>query len=99
MGIIINNIVFEWDEEKNKINIFKHNVDFNDAAKVFSDKNRIEWFDEYHSDNEDRYITIGRVDEILFVVYTERENSTRLISARLANKSERKKYYACAESY
>lgn len=99
MGTIIDNIVFEWDEEKNKINFRKHNVDFLDAAKVFSDKNRIEWLDEYHSDDEDRYITIGRVDEILFVVYTEREERTRLISARLANKVERMKYYAGAESY
>ena len=99
MEITINNIVFEWDDEKNRINWRKHNVDFIDAAKVFGDENRIEWFDEEHSDEEDRYITLGMVDEILFVVYTEREDITRLISARRANKSERMKYYAREESY
>lgn len=99
MNTTINNIVFEWDDEKNRINIHKHKVDFNDAAKVFSDENRIEWLDTKHSDEEDRYITIGRVDEILFVIYTEREDRTRLISARMANKSERRKYYAGEESY
>lgn len=99
METVINNIVFEWDDEKNLRNIRKHNIDFYDAAKVFGDENRVEWLDEYHSDDEDRYITIGRVDEILFVVYTEREEKTRLISARLADKKERMKYYAGEESY
>ncbi len=61
METTINNIVFEWDDEKNRINKRKHNVDFNDAAKVFGDENRIEWLDEEHSDEENRYITIGRV--------------------------------------
>ena len=99
METIINNIVFEWDDEKNRINKRKHNVDFNDAAKVFGDENRIEWLDEEHSDEENRYITIGRVKKILFVIYTERENKTRLISARRADKEERMMYYAGDESY
>ena len=69
-----------------------------DAAQVFADENRIERFDSLHSDEEDRYITIGRVREILFVVYTERINAdsinvTRLISARRATKQERRDYY------
>ena len=99
METTINNMVFEWDDEKNQINWRKHNVDFNDAAQVFGDENRIEWFDAAHSDTEERYITLGMVDEILFVVYTEREDRTRLISERRADKSERRKYYARDESY
>lgn len=99
METTINNMIFEWDDEKYQINLRKHNIDFNDAAKVFGDENRIEWFDAKHSDEEERYITLGMVDEILFVVYTEREDRTRLISARLADKSERRKYYARDESY
>ena len=99
MSTTINNIVFEWDDEKNRINNRKHNVDFYDAAKVFADEYRIEWFDEIHSDEEDRYITLGMVNEILFVVYTEREDRIRLISARLADRDERRKYYARKESY
>ena len=99
METTINNIVFEWDDEKNRINKRKHNVSFQTAEKVFSDENRIEWLDTKHSDEEDRYITIGMVDEILFVIYTEREDRVRLISARRANKNERRKYYAGYEDY
>ena len=99
METTINEMVFEWDDEKNQINLRKHGVDFTDAAKVFGDVNRIEWFDKKHSDEEDRYITLGMVDEILFVVYTDREDKTRLISARRADKNERRKYYARDENY
>lgn len=99
METTINNMLFEWDEEKANLNWRKHKIDFNDAAKVFADENRVEWLDEYHSDDEARYITVGKVNEILFVVYTEREDVTRLISARRANKQERRKYYAGKESY
>lgn len=99
METIINNIVFEWDDEKNLANKRKHKVSFETAEKVFADENRVEWLDEKHSYEEYRYITIGKVDEILFVIYTEREDRIRLISARRANKNERRKYYAGYESY
>jgi len=99
METIINNIVFEWDDEKNRINKRKHNISFQTEEKVFADENRVEWLDQKHSDEEDRYITIGKVDEILFVIYTEREDRIRLISARRANKKERRMYYAGDESY
>ena len=52
-------MLFEWDENKEKINISKHGLDFSTAALVFRDQNRLEWFDELHSDYEDRYITTG----------------------------------------
>lgn len=45
---------FEWNEEKEKINISKHGIDFSTAALVFNDYNRIEKYDEAHSINEDR---------------------------------------------
>lgn len=48
---------------------------------------------------EERWQVIGMVDDILFVIYTEREDRIRLISARRANKNERRKYYAGYESY
>ena len=99
MKTTVNNIVFEWDEEKNRTNKRKHHISFETAEKVFSDDNRIEWFDEEHSDEEDRYITLGMVDNILHVVYTERGTVIRLISARRADKNERRKYYALEESY
>lgn len=62
---------FEWDEEKAALNLKKHGIDFRDAAQVFYDKNRIEGYDIAHSDEEDRYNTIGKVRQIIFVVYTE----------------------------
>lgn len=84
---------FEWDEEKAKSNLKKHGIPFETAAKVFLDENRIEIYDEVHSIDEDRYITIGLAGEVLFVVYTERHPQIRLISARLATARERKMYY------
>ena len=83
----------EWDDNKAEINKQKHNVSFSIAAKVFLDANRYTKVDEEHSDEELRYITIGRVGKILFVVYTERGEVTRIISARKADKDERRKYF------
>lgn len=84
---------FEWDEEKNEINKKKHGIDFNTAIRVFDDEDRLEIYDVEHSADEDRYNTIGRVYDILFVVYTERKEKVRLISARLASAAERRLYY------
>ena len=89
-------MTFEWDSEKEKANIRKHGIDFSMAARVFSDENRLELYDEAHSENEERYITIGTVGGIMyvvFVVYTEREDVIRLISARKATPRERSLYY------
>ena len=85
-------LIFEWDEEKNRTNQKKHKIDFQTAALVFEDERRIEIYDEQHSVFEDRYRTIGMVDDILFVVYTERRDRIRLISARLATQKERSLY-------
>lgn len=88
------NLNFEWDEEKAESNMIKHGISFETAAKVFLDENRIEIYDAVRSDiEEDRFITIGMADEVLFVVYTERQSNIRLISARLANIRERRLYY------
>ncbi|MDE5696898.1 MAG: BrnT family toxin [Lachnospiraceae bacterium] len=88
------NLNFEWDEEKAEANIRKHGISFETAAKVFLDENRVEIYDTAHSEiEEDRFITIGMADEVLFVVYTERQPNIRLISARLANTRERRLYY------
>lgn len=89
-------MLFEWDKEKEKINITKHGIDFTTAAKIFKDENRIEMYDEEHSDFEDRYVTIGTIGGIAYVVvvvYTERKEAIRLISARKATNQERRMYY------
>lgn len=94
-----NEQIFEWDSEKAQINKRKHKVSFETAANVFFDENRIELRDEEHSDDEDRWQVIGAVDEVLFVVYTDREDRTRIISARKANKAERRIYYGNGDLY
>lgn len=84
---------FEWDEDKNQLNLKKHGIDFETAMLVFNDMQRIEIYDVEHSTEEDRYNTIGMVHDVLFVVYTERRENIRLISARLATRAERSIYY------
>ena len=54
-------MLFEYDEEKNRINIEKHGIAFEHAARVFFDYNRIEMYDEENSREEDRYDTIGDI--------------------------------------
>ena len=84
---------FEWDENKNSINKEKHKISFETAVHVFDDPYYIEMFDFEHSVDEDRYIAIGKVGDVLFVVFTERKDSIRMISARLATNAERGLYY------
>lgn len=84
---------FTWDDNKNSKNIEKHGISFYTAAKVFDDPNYIEIYDSEHSVEEDRYIAIGFVNKVLFVVFTERKDSVRLISARVATELERSLYY------
>lgn len=84
---------FEWDTEKEIQNIRKHKISFETAKFVFNDLNRIEIYDYQHSVEEDRYNTIGMVEDVLFVVYTERKECIRLISARVATETERRLYY------
>ena len=82
-------MVFEWDENKNKTNIHKHGIPFDYAIQVFEDENRIEQYDELHSDGEDRYDVIGMVDDILFVVCMfKADDVVRIISARKATKKK-----------
>lgn len=87
------NLSFEWDENKNIANKAKHGIDFETAALVFSDRRRVEFIDTIHSTDEERYITIGMAYKVLFVVYTERQDVIRMISARLATAKERRLYY------
>ena len=89
----LGDLKFVWDSEKAKTNLQKHKVSFKTASRVFLDENYIEDYDDVHSDDEDRFKVIGEVDKILVVIYTEREDITRIISARLANKKEKEEYY------
>ena len=94
MGEIdIGGLIVEWDDEKYLINVKKHGIYFEDAARIFLDENRIEDYDELHSDYEDRWKVIGKVMDILAVIYTERGEKYRIISARYATKEEEDEYY------
>ena len=90
---------FEWQSEKEQDNILKHGVTFSDAIRVFNDPRRIERHDDNNSDEEDRWQTIGIAGKALFVVYTERGDYIRIISARLAEPFERRIYYGNSEIY
>ena len=84
---------FVWDSEKAEKNWQKHKVRFETAAEVFLDDNYIDGYDELHSDFEDRYKIVGLVEKVLVVIYTERGERHRIISARLADKDEEAEYY------
>lgn len=86
----VGNLNFEWDDQKNQINIKKHHISFENATNIFFDKERIEFYDDRF--DEDRFYTIGKYQDILYVVYTCRYDNIRLISARKATFIERKLY-------
>ena len=85
---------FEWDEEKAKANLKKHSVTFLEAATVFSDPFSLTRDDPLHSIDEDRFVILGYSDRqrLLVVVYTDRGDNVRIISARTATASERRVY-------
>ena len=87
---------FEWDARKAAVNLRKHHVSFEDAARVFLDPNRIETYDGRDAYGEDRWKTVGMADPaLLAVVYTARGKDgeiIRLISARKADAHERAQY-------
>lgn len=87
---------YEWDEQKEQINIKKHGITFRMATTVFDDPLMVDLYDEAHSTlDEARYKAIGRVGHtltVLTVIYTERQK-IRIISARLATPREEEEYY------
>ncbi len=86
----------EWDEQKNQTNIAKHGISFEFAGLLFSEHYLCQ-FDNRFNYGEDRWQGLGEVyGVVLFVTYTVRADTIRLISARKASKKERKiweKYY------
>ena len=89
---------FEWDRNKEKLNIKKHNVTFEQASYVFADQFALNKFDDKHSENEDRWILLGKSlnEALLTVVHTFKSNDgtefVRIISARKATKKEKQAY-------
>ncbi len=85
---------FEWDEAKNQSNIAKHGLGFERAKAIFDGFHLIREDDREHY-GERRDVAIGLLGgvAVIVVVHTEREGRIRLISARPANRKERKVYY------
>ncbi len=86
-------ITFEWHDTKDRANQKKHGVSFREAKSVFFDEYAVQFYDEEHSSEEDRFIMLGMSNEsrVLIVCHCERENgeSIRIVSARKATKKER----------
>ena len=87
---------FEWDRKKAALNVFRHGVRFTEAATVFEDANALVEHDPDHSEDEERWLVLGRsaVSNLLVVVHLYRAERTRIISARRPTRSERRTYEA-----
>jgi uncharacterized DUF497 family protein len=85
---------FEWDPDKSKSNERKHRVTFEEASTVFADPMAVTIYDPDHSDEEDRFLSLGFSDRnrLLVVSFTDRDQRVRIISARVASRRERKQY-------
>jgi uncharacterized protein len=90
---------FDWDANKARANLKKHEVSFRLATSVFRDALALTIFDDEHSDDEDRWVTLGRAHngQVLVVIHTSEEVSTtelhlRIISARRAEPAEVRDY-------
>ena len=86
---------FEWDQNKARKNQKKHNVSFSEASTVFGDPLELTISDPDHSQEEFRFLSVGRsaLGNLLLVSYTERqENRVRIISARKASNHEKRQY-------
>jgi uncharacterized DUF497 family protein len=85
---------FEWDDVKAARNWLDHHVSFEMAREVFKDIFAVEWEDDGQDGAEARFVTVGMVENrLLFVAYTLRSERIRIISARLAEPYERRRYH------
>jgi uncharacterized DUF497 family protein len=85
-------IAFEWNESKSQANLKKHGISFEEAKSVFFDEYAVQFYDDEHSSEEDRFIMLGISNQsrILVVCHCERSEGQviRVISARKATKKE-----------
>jgi hypothetical protein len=87
-------LLFEWDTNKARLNLKKHGLSFDEASTAFRDPLSKTIEDPLHSENEERFVLIGRSIQgrLLVIVHAERGERIRIISARLATKRERLGY-------
>ena len=84
---------FEWYSEKERLIAEKHGLSMEIIKKVFDDPYRIIQYDITHSGLEDRWQILGKIDDVVFAVYTERNEKIRIITAREATSEEKQVYY------
>jgi len=85
---------FDWDQGNTVKNLIKHGIECRQAEEVFLDGYSLSIDDTGHSNKENRFLLIGKDYQgiVLYVVFTQRKNKIRVISARIANKKERRFY-------
>ncbi len=90
-------IIFKWDNKKNKSNLKKHGVSFEEAKSTFYDEDAIEFYDIDHSKEEDRFLLLGLSSHLRVLLvchyFKEKDSIIRIISARKATKNERRVYF------
>ena len=75
-------MIYEWDEAKNKQNIEKHGISFESAREVFKDPNHLILTNQAHSQAEDRFYCIGKIDDkVITVRFVFRDSAIRIIGA------------------
>ena len=93
----MNDLQFIWDNRKNKANIKKHHVSFEEAQSAFYDEQAVAFFDPDHSEQEERFILLGISHKLRVLVvchcFRESETVVRIISARKADKAEEGNYW------
>lgn len=87
-------MIFEWDDNKNQINIDKHGIDFQEASTAFGDPMALDFDDPDHSIGEYRLLLLGMTITQRYIVmsYTERDDKIRIISARDMTRHEKRIY-------
>lgn len=94
--MVVSVIKYEWNSRKSSENVRKHGVSFDEAKSVFLDENARLVADDEHSGEEDRFILLGLSVQLRCLVvvhcYKESDNVIRIISARKADRSERRQY-------
>jgi uncharacterized protein len=87
-------LTFEWDPHKAALNLAKHKVSFEEAVTAFGDPLGQIIDDPRHSADEERFVLLGRSDRrrLLVVMFTERGEAIRLLSARRATPRERRRH-------
>jgi uncharacterized protein len=92
----MNALHFDWDPEKARGNLSKHGVSFEEAQSVFYDEHAVEFYDDNHSEWEDRFLLLGLSSQTRLLLvchcYREQEGVIRIVSARRATQAESRHY-------